>query len=557
MTSISAYGSTQSLYFKQVSGTISYSLDNSSWTAVSSWPVSITNLDSASSAVLNILFTTDLTLTTSTQYFICMTSFLQFGSKTLNSDGSIPKCIVTNVTNYPGLIQNGTSGANGRANISIVNLGVTASGTTSLGDDQGWIGQSYFGKGVSGCVITGCYSTGDIVGPNGAGGIVGAYSGTSSGTLRIQGCYSTGAILGYGGGIAGKYTGQGGTVYFVQCFSTGAISGMYSGGISGLYTGSTGGSIQCVACYSSGIISGNYAGGILGINAGHTNGTVSISYCYSKGAISGSSAGGICGQNVGISANGVIITNSFSTGTIGSTAGGVIGPTTGTYTIQHCYTSGALAGATGGIVGGLSTEPATCYSEGKHLSSGWNDTNANSVLTAGFWIQPNGINTPYLLPILGYSTYSLTNVTDSSGNVFNTSESESIQAGETTSAAIVPGYTYSLLTVTPGITINSSTGRISTTSSVLEGEYELSIFANSSPSYYVVITYILTIATIPSSVPENIQIPNYSNISSEQRYLIEQGQYMSTNSSYTSVKQYGSYSEYLKYRMANKVSGSM
>lgn len=513
---------------------------------MSSWPISITNLGAASLATLNVLFTTDFTLNTANHYFIALSSYIQFGSNSLKLDGTQVKFTISNVTDYPGLIRNGTSGANGNRAVSVKNIGVEASGSTTLLDDGGWICQSYFGRGVA-CSVLACYSTGEI--PGGAGGIVGAFSGSSSGTLTIEGCYSSGDIVGVGGGITGRNCADGGTLRVNLCSSKGALYGFYGGGICGRYAGKNG-SATCSSCYSIGRISGNNAGGIFGANAGD-NGFAKVVHSYSRGNIEGSNAGGICGQNFGVSSTVCIIEKCYSTGTIGSTEGGIRSSSTAAViAILSCYTSGFLAGANGAIIAGSTTIPSGSYAEG---DGSWKDVNAVATITRSGWIQQI-VNTPFFIDYFSYSPYSLDNITDASGNPFKLDESASIQVGESTSAALAPGYTFYLLTTDTDIFIDSSTGVISTASTISPGTYNLIIFANNVSSYYATVTYTLTIAAPPAPAQPadgNQQINNFANISSEMRYNLLSGQYMSTNASYVNVRQFGSYADYLKYRLAN------
>ena len=72
--------------------------------------------------------------------------------------------LLTSITNYPGLIQNGTSSSNGETNITIQDIGLTTSNGSTLRSGGGWVAQTYFGKGISsGAInINKCYSTGTI-----------------------------------------------------------------------------------------------------------------------------------------------------------------------------------------------------------------------------------------------------------------------------------------------------------------------------------------------------------------------------------------------------------
>ncbi len=103
MTTLTSSGGT-TLSIRQLGDTIQSSTDNTTWTTLS-FPVTVTN-NNTGAGVVKVDFTTDITLTSTTQYFICGSSNIQFGSTSLKSDGSRPK-ITVNADNYQGLIKNG------------------------------------------------------------------------------------------------------------------------------------------------------------------------------------------------------------------------------------------------------------------------------------------------------------------------------------------------------------------------------------------------------------------------------------------------------------------
>ncbi len=502
MSSFSLSGGT-TFYIKQSGSNVEYSYDNSSWSPISVFPVTIQNL-STSSGYVTIEFITDITLTTSDSYFICGTSYLQFGKTTLNSDGTRPKITIDGVTDYLGLIENGNDGLNGQSYINIDNIEVLATNGSTLKstnpDWAGWIGQSYYGKGANNNNIRNCSTDGDI--PIYCGGLVGAVCGSDSGAeLTITGCYSTGAIGSNAGGIiaisGGAYSGS---VIIDSCWSSGDID-TGGGGITGNGTQF----VTITNCYSTGII-GQLAGGICGSGAGRSGGsTVTVSNCYSTGSI-GEQGGGIFGLSVGT----VNISNCYSTGNMAnSQAGGICGVTNvGGQTISNCYVTGTQTSGTGYIVGsqtvvngtysyGTTSTLTNNYSAAANSSSGWNDTNAKSVLT-GYptlttfgttWIQPNGTNTAYLLTSSAYSPYSYSLL-----KTFT----QSIEKGESTTGGVVAGYTYSILAingVSPSsydtISIDSTTGVISTTSSITSGVYTIMVYSTKNP--YSVTQFLLTI----------------------------------------------------------------
>lgn len=159
------------VYIQDSGGAIQYQINSTSgsWTTISA-PYTIVN-SSPGVDVVQVIFTTDITITSATQYFVCGSANIQFGSATLNENGSRPVIDVSNVTNYSGFILNGGSGFDGYNDISVYNLVVNASGTTTQGADGGWLGRVYFGRGATNNVFVNCSSNGSIRG----GGIVGGF----------------------------------------------------------------------------------------------------------------------------------------------------------------------------------------------------------------------------------------------------------------------------------------------------------------------------------------------------------------------------------------------
>ncbi len=514
MTTISQPGNS-TIYIQQTNGNIQYSLTKSSWTTISSWPVTITNTNTNAGLVV-VQFLTDITLDSTSKYFDCGSSKIQFGIPTLNSNGLRPTITIT-ANNYDGLIQNGTGSANGYDNILVFNLLVDGTGKgTQIG--AGWIGKKYFGKGATTNYFVNCSSKGDING----GGIVGDYAGTGSGaTITLSGCSSTGAIGDNAGGIVGAYAGQtSGSVICDSCWSTGAIQGGAAGGIIGHFCFN----VSVTNCYSEGNISGLYdGGGIVSDSAGQGANGCTISNCYSLGTISEPN-GGICGA---VNAPGggtcsITITNCFSTGSLSgsiSSAGAIIARVNAaaagnwSVSISNCYASGDNAGTKGYIVGNQAAQTGSdaqakgtttwsnCYSEKKNGSSGWNDTNT-SVLTGRpsshpgvgtNWISLTS-NTGYLVKTMGTTPYSTTSI---SGFSIVRTDSASVTIGNSTNAALRTGLGYAILQTSGGnsnsysaITINSITGVISTSSSASVGTYTLIIYNTGS---YNITTFTLTI----------------------------------------------------------------
>jgi hypothetical protein len=75
-------------------------------------------------------------------------------------DGQSNLVTLNSITNYPGLVQNGTSTTNGFNNIVVQNITIDASSSTLLNDpSNGWIAQRYFKKGATGAFVNNCSQT--------------------------------------------------------------------------------------------------------------------------------------------------------------------------------------------------------------------------------------------------------------------------------------------------------------------------------------------------------------------------------------------------------------
>ncbi len=398
------------VYIRYVEGYIEYSTDMESW-YILSFPCSVTNTDPLL-GILKIIFINDITINNNNIYFVCQSSHIQFGSTSLNEDGS--RCIITidNVSNYPGLIQNGTDSNYGNNYIYVFNLEVSSNNSTlytSEGPGSGWIGQQYYGKGSIYNHIVNCHSDGDI--PALCGGIVGPYSCgfNSNANLIIIGCSSSGSIDSMGGGIAGY---QSSYITCKYCWTTGAILSN-AGGI----IGSTSSNIFVYDSYTTGLISGNNAGGIYGAN---TN-TVYIENCYTTGNITGNYSGGL----VGPYASTLFISNCYTCGNVSGVSSGAIcglNNESPNINITNCYTYGTVFydGYFNGIdSNNYSINVTNSYSEAQSGTPGaWNKSNASTVLIdipqspeiiGNTWVEST-LNSPYELIKMGYSPYTLQNI---------------------------------------------------------------------------------------------------------------------------------------------------
>jgi len=484
-------GAAPNIYIRQGDSDIEYSYDEEEWSSVI-FPMSVYSY--------NLYFTTDITITSSDQYFICQTSNMTIGSITLNEDGTRPVITIDNVINYLGLINNGTNVDNGYDNVYVFNLEVRSINGSTLASDGGWIGQAYFGRQSQDNYIVNCSSDGFII--DAGGGILGGYCGHGNGvenssSLTILGCSSSGD------------------------------TGTYSGGIIGFYAGSYGGNVSCKSCWSSGNI-GDQAGGIVGYGAGSTDGLggyVSVINCYSTGEIAGTDAGGIFGRYAGDGSE-ISVENSYSTGALsGTNAGGICGSNTasseGIASVINCYSSGALiSGLSNGIFSGGIGGGKTALNF-YVANNNWNSTTANLNLTGiplptvGIVWVANGINQPYQLYNMGYSPYTITNINISDSPELVRTYDMTLEAGETSEPAIISGRDYEILSVEDSsITINNTTGVINTSSSTPSDTYN--IYIRHSGSYNIT-TISLTITysgTIPCLVEDTMVLtPNgYVNI---------------------------------------------
>lgn len=451
------------VYIRQNGSDIEYSLNKLSWFNFY-FPAAVYNTDTEA-GVLRVEFTTDITIVYNNFYFYCGTSHIQFGSSSLNEDGSRPVITIDGVANYPGLIQNGGDSYSGNNTVSIYNLEVSTVNGSTLAAGGGWIGQAYFGKGVSNNYIINCYSTGGLPGAS-SGGIVGSYAGSGTGaSLKIIGCSSSGAVGQLDGGIAGAYAGaNGGNVQCEQSWSTGIIQG-FAGGIFGDYAGDSG-AANAGNCYSIGSI-GNSAGGIFGRFAGN-NGIASAQRCYSRGAVD-TDGGGIYGIGAGSDGGTTFAINCYSAGIITTSGRGIYGTGKANGSDTNCYVANGT----------------------------WSSVAANAALqglpnpVVGLAWTSTGVDQPYELSFMGYTPYTIANIT--AVPELNRSFESSIDPGGSTAAAIVSGKSYTILQITSAgsagtFTIDSTTGVISTTIDTEAGSYIL--YIRNTGSYNITTHYI-------------------------------------------------------------------
>jgi hypothetical protein len=505
------------IYLRQtaVGEPVTYRIDDTPWNSVY-WPITFNN-DNTSLGNLNIVLVSDITIDTTiggtSTYFVCGSSNIQFGSRTLKPDGTRPVITIDGITDYPGLIHNGHSGSNGYSDIYVMNLEIRASGGATLASGSGWIGHAYFGKGTSGSnnVILNCHSTGTT--GEGCGGIIGQYAGP----VKCVSCSSSGIIGQSGGGIIGANSpSTAGALSCESCWSTGVI-GTYGGGITGQSTGTA----IIANCYSTGNMNQN-AGGISGRYSGSSSGHA-ISECYSRGAI-GDYGGGITGSECGV----VVITNCYSVGAIPASSGGILGNQGGNTTnktVSNCYVVGTTSNVNGGYIipgysdltGSVNVVDGTIVLSGNAASTGWSNTTANTTLTGTpasaaapigvKWVYA-GTNMPYEIYAMGYTPYARTVVAGTPPAMVR-SFSTTVVSGDAQTAApgIITGggRVYALYRITDGVPasyggigVNNVTGIMATSRATEPGVYTLTI--RNSGSYHFTTVTLTVLARHPYSM---------------------------------------------------------
>ncbi len=536
---LSADGATQTIYLSQDGSTKYFRINDGDLTAITGAPIYIQNTNtSPGSNILKVIFTTTLTMTDTSSYFIAYTDGIQFGSTSVDSQGNKANIVIDGVALYEGVFQNGTFGASGKSNISIYNLSVTAVNGAYLITGGGWVAQGYFGKDAIDNYILNCSSDGDIA--SFGGGIVGyyaAYKNTATSTsLQVIGCKSTGAIDTSAGGIVGARGGYG-----------------------------SGGSCTVEQCWSTGELSSN-AGGIAGQFAAQNSGGLTISKCYSTGgpALGNILGGGICGSFAGFQSGVVTVEKSYSTGNImqdgGGIYGGYAGDTNGVTTASNCYSSGTITTSGTGIFGsdketGIATN---CYS----ANGSWDTSTANVNLTGvptespgvgSTWVS-TGTNTAYELANFGATPYQTQTV---SGNALIQSVSQSVTQGSSSSEALAAdasGNSFAILQTTGGdsgsITINAQTGAISTTATTAVGTYTLTI--RSTGSYYIT-TFVLTVIqseSTGSTASCCVSTMDQRGLDYEQIMDYTIGNRLILQERQTPNQTFDGYSEFVKYKIA-------
>jgi hypothetical protein len=416
---------------------------NQSSIASYSWPVTV-------SGGVYLSFDSNLIFLANNNYFI-------IGGANSTIDGLGYSIDVSGVSDYPGLIRNGTNSTNGKSNIVVKNIGVKSSHGSNLIVNGGWIGQTYYSNNVSGNIVQNCYYSGRV--SNNSGGIVGSYSASgTNGNLLIKSCYGlpSSDIDDSAGGIVGSFAANSnGTLTVSNCYTTSTMAGDKAGGIIGSNSANSGGTVNVYNSYTTGFIFSAFGGGIVGAYVAN-NGTVNVYNSYTRGGQRYGS-GGIFGAYVAEN-NGVVrVDNCYTTGGVsgGSTAG-IFGSSAGNANIlaSNCYItniSNSISsidsygnnrpGVSNSVLSKL--DQSNCYIEFSPSTDPvvWNNAHANTALTGvgSTWYVPLATNTPYLLatPVsfisfsvptknYGNAPFTITQpITNISGGVFTYTSSDS------------------------------------------------------------------------------------------------------------------------------------
>lgn len=515
--SIVADGETDTVYLSQVGSTMYYRVNDGEIFEIPAFPIGITNNNASDPTeyILPVRFTTDLTITNATQYFIFNTDGIELGSKTVKADGTKYTITIDGVADYPGVFYN-----QNHSYTYVYNVHVRAINGSTLysvaGTAAGWVGGWSYGTGGGVNYITACSSDGPI--PQHGGGIVGSDAAVG-GQLGIIGCTSSGTIGNSGGGIAGRYAGgNAGNIDIRRCSSTGTI-GNDAGGIVGVSSGEDG-ICEIVRSFSTGTIGGN-GGGIFGSSSG-INGSAVAVRCYSRGTI-GEAGGGIYGSDV---------------------AGG-----TGEAMANTCYSSGTVTTSGNGIFG---SDAGTTFTEDCYVANGtWVDASAVAVLDMETYISVT-VNQPYELRNFGSTPYSLETVTGPT--TLNTEYYQTVPAGSGSIAGLLSGVgPYSIVASDKEIfyTLNSTTGVITPARDTPLDVYSLVIRAGSATQYsmtsfYITVEEALPEPPAPSSAP--VLAPTGKGFNFETYNALQVGNTLVVERLQNTNLRFKSFEDYNKYR---------
>jgi hypothetical protein len=273
---------TTTVFIKELSNIIYYSLtSNGPWNTIS-WPVTIMN---PTTNIININFITDITLTNTNNYFI-------FGSDNgyVVFDGNHHRFFITNIIHWSGLIHRYPANVISTGYITIENFILNTVGNTTLQTNGGYLCSSQFGYKATGPInVLHCINNGSV-NNNGCGGLFGYYAFQSStGNHMITECINNGSIDNSGcGGLFGygAFSSSSGNHTISECINNGLIAGTNCGGICGLFGENALGNIQLSIdmCINTGNITSSNSGGLIfKINNDFTY--IHIQNCYSTGSI--------------------------------------------------------------------------------------------------------------------------------------------------------------------------------------------------------------------------------------------------------------------------------
>jgi hypothetical protein len=308
------------------------------------------------------------------------------GGFTGENDGSIKYCHVTGTLTIQISGGNSAGGFVGYNTGSII-TDCYASVSVNAGDNYSVGG---FAGTNDGGIITDCHSSGDVTC---TGNHTGGFAGRNMDDSIITYCYSEGNLNGdYGltdsiGGFTGS---NAGTIF--ESWSSVTVNVQTAYYYVGGFVGTNTEDAYIAFCHAEGTIE-NGGGGFIGTNTGtisysYASGTLNdqgggfafqnydtgiIMYCYATGAVTkGSSwSGGFCGMNVGSGT----ITDCYAMGNVSCSfsLGGFLGLLQDS-SVTNCYATGYVDGPGGGLIGGTSGLYSITDSYYDMDTTGQNDT---------------------------------------------------------------------------------------------------------------------------------------------------------------------------------------
>ena len=530
---------TGNLFIRQLTPTsdIQGSTDNIYWSTVvnNNYPIYVRNLNTSNT--LNVNFTTNITISSTIAstngYFIPETTNINFNG--LKSDNTRCQITIKDINGYPGFFKNGDWSNNGKSNITVQNFDITTN-NSKLADASGWLCMGLYGINSLNNLVMNCTNYGHVTGVQSGGitgsyfsyggsstilncknygniyniyqyginfysiyqqgGITGSAAGRNSSTLNITNCLNYGDVLTWeGGGIVGPFAGDNSsTLNITNCSNYGSVESFRGGGVVGPFS-----TAIIAKCVNTGNISGGYAGGLVGKwFCKNTNKTCTITNSYNIGNISGTNAGGICGAEVAYSNDGnaatIRIINCYSRGTIATNCGGFFGgaegntsySTTPIVSIDNCYSSGAISNGGGGFIApSLQIHNLIGKRQSYIANNSWTDASANDtgnlsdtptdVYNQGLvWTKLAGTNIPYVLTCFNSDIYSpklgISVVKPYSSSIGLYDGSYNINCIKYNNTQYSNENNY--------ITINSTTGLLTFSNNLSDGNYVVSVFAS-------------------------------------------------------------------------------